>query len=699
MMDDHGVSNSDINWASGERPVVSAMCAAVGAAAGFVGGLEGLMWWAGAPFTPLRQIPSWVWRVLRVYGPVPPVVGGWVPAALAVVFGAGFGVGGWILATRDNIRHIRGMQIHTSVRKVAKDFRPFQGGLKGAPIHPRVHIGEHQEASHIFFLGGAGGGKTTLLWPLLLSIIARGDRILLLDFKADFTRGLTCPFSLLSPADDRSARWLLGRDVRSRLDAMSFAETMIPIPAGDPIWAKGARGLLIGLVAHLQAEKGTSWGFRDLAELAARVLVDYKLLVSIIVKHHPPAKGFLMGADSRTTQSFLAELSGALTHAIEMGVADDAVLKKQEREDWSVRDWLDPKSQLPRVAVIGWSPDSKEMSQAWAAAIVEQMVRQMTRMTNVSPEKRRVWLFLDEIAQMGRVPSITDALVTLRSKGVRVLFALQSVAQLEKEFDRHVLSIWAGSCATKVICSLGSEQDQMFGHKMLGRRDVERYTHQTTQSGGVVSRSGSWQRAEEDVMKPTELAYQVAPDAKGVRALIISRGKSAAALLRWPFYKAPEVHPERIDAAWQLPGFRRPVWGDDPLPVANVPNDDAERFGPVLNPNAGIPAQAQKQGPDRPRPTGAANKKPQQQVKSQIPAATTARASKAPKEQPEADPFADIVGGALIDAVVPGASIGLGIIDTVGEATPDAPGAAPPTPGIPEPEDEREVGHEPEVGD
>jgi hypothetical protein len=200
-------------------------------------------------------------------------------------------------------------------------------------------------------------------------------------------------------------------------------------------------------------------------------------------------------------------------------------------------------------------------------------------------------------------------------------------------------------------------------------------------------------------MKPTELAYQVAPDAKGVRALIISRGKSAAALLRWPFYKAPEVHPERIDAAWQLPGFRRPVWGDDPLPVANVPNDDAERFGPVLNPNAGIPAQAQKQGPDRPRPTGAANKKPQQQVKSQIPAATTARASKAPKEQPEADPFADIVGGALIDAVVPGASIGLGIIDTVGEATPDAPGAAPPTPGIPEPEDEREVGHEPEVGD
>lgn len=687
-MDDQAGGNSDINWSSAERPVIAVLCGAVGATAGYVGGLQGLLWRAGDALTPAREVPLWVYHIVRTYGVVPPVTGGWIPAALAGVVGLACGVGGWVLSTRDNVRHIRGLQIHTSARRAAKSFRPFQGKLKGVPIHPKVNIGEHQEASHIFFLGGAGSGKTTLLWPLLLAIIARGDRVLLLDFKGDFTSGLSCPFSLLSPADARSSRWLLGRDIRSRLDAFSFAETMIPLPAGDPIWAQGARGLLIGLLSHLQTTKGEAWGFRDLAEIAAHVLVNYKLLVSIIIKEHPPAKAFLMGADSRTTASFLGQLSGALTHAIELGVSDYDVMRKKKYSAWSVRDWLNPQSQLPRVAVIGWSPDSKELSQAWAAAIVEQATRQMTKAPNVSPDKRRIWFFLDEVPQMGRVPSITDALVTLRSKGVRVAFSIQSVAQPEQTYDRHVLSIWAGSCATKVICSLGSEADQNFGHKLLGKRDVERYTHQVTQSNGIVSRSGSWQRVEEDVMKPTELGYQVAPDAKGVKALVISRGKDAAALLRWPFYTAPEKRLERIDAEWQEPGYKRPVWGADPLPVADVPETDAERLAPVRNPAPDIPTEVPQEKPKTSAVKG---------LKAPTLAPSTPHLAQ--QKHAESDPFGDIASGALADVILPGASIIIDVVSTAGDAsTPNATGAIP-TPGMQEPEPGEPEPSEPEAGD
>lgn len=668
---------SDINWTSSERPTVAILSAAIGAAGGYIAGLQGLLWRAGQPLTPIREIPFLVYHLVRAYGPILPMSLGWAPAALAGVCGVAMGYGGWKLATRSNVRHIRGLQIITSAARAAKSFRPYQGKLKGILIHPNVAIGEHQETSHIFFLGGAGSGKTTLLWPLLLAIIARGDRVLLLDLKGDFTRGLTCPFSLLSPADARSSRWLLGRDIRTRLDAFSFAETMIPLPAGDPIWAQGARGLLIGLLSHLQTTKGETWGFRDLAEIAAQVLVNYKLLVSIIIKEHPPAKAYLMGSDSKTTASFLGQLAGALTHAIELVVADYSVMRKKQYNAWSVRDWLNPKSTLPRIAVIGWSPDSNEYSQAWASSIVEQATRQLTKTTNVNPDKRRVWFFLDEIAQMGKVPSVTNALVTLRSKGVRVLFALQSVAQLEQTFDRHVLSIWAGSCATKLLCSLGSEQDQQFGHKLLGKRDVERYTHQTTQSSGVVSRSGSWQRHEEDVMKPTELGYQVAPDAKGVKALIISRGKDIASLLRWPYYTAPEKRDERIDASWLLPGYKRPVWGADPLPVADVPDTDAERLAPLQNPTPDIPPET----PQEP-PKTLAVKSPKASTMTPAPAQP---APQKPPREDESDPFGEIVGGALADALMPGASVALDALDIIDEAYGNEP-TPPPTPQIPGPE-------------
>lgn len=677
-------SRSDINWSSNERPVVFMIFAAIGLFVGYAGGLEILTWQAGDGWIPIAQVPSLVWSLIREHELIVRITFGWFPPLTAVGAALVFGALGWKVSTRASVRHLRGLQITTNTKQAAKSFRPFQSGLAGIHIHPKVQIGEHQEASHIFFLGGAGSGKTTLLWPLLLKAIERGDKVLLLDFKRDFTRGLTCPFSLLSPADARSARWVLGRDIRTRLDAFSFAETMIPLPQGDPIWAQGARGLLIGLLSHLQTTKGGAWGFRDLAEIAARVLVDYKLLVSIIIKEHPPAKAYLMGQDSKTTASFLGQLSGALTHAIELGVSDYALMRKKKYASWSVRDWLDPKSKLPRVAVIGWSPDSNEFSQALASSIVEQTTRQMTKKTNVSPDKRRIWFFLDEVAQMGKVPSVTNALVTLRSKGVRVLFALQSVAQLEQTFDRHVLSIWAGSCATKILCSLGSEQDQAFGHKLLGKREVERWSHQVTQGAGATSRSGSWQRHEEDVMKPTELGYELSPDARGVKALVISRGKSTAALLRWPFYSAPEKRGERKDAEWLLPSFKRPVWGESPAPVADVPDDDAERKAPIHNP---APKEQIAEMLNEPRAAMSSRTRKARPAPQPAP--------QAPQESRGDEPQSDVVDAAAtaaIDALLPGAGTVLDIAGKIGDGRRQAPAPLIPQDDQSPPQQEDEMG-------
>ena len=689
-------SGSDINWSSSERPVVSGLFAIIGGVAGYVAGLEGLLWWVGSPLTPLREIPLWVWHILRTYGPLPPVVGGWVPAALAGILGVAFGVGGWILATRANVRHVRGTQITTDAKEVAANFRPFQGGLEGVSVHPQVQIGEHAECRHLMLLGGAGSGKTTILHRILREIIARGDRVLLLDFKGDFTSGLECPITILSPTDARSARWGLGRDIRTKLDAHALAETLIPLPAGgEPIWARGARGLLVGLIVHLQSKHKIDWGFAHLAELASHVLTNYKLLVEIVRKNHPPAKAYLMGADSKTTQSFLAELSGALTHVIELGVADHAALKEYGR--WSVRGWLSPKTKLPKVAVIGWRASSKELSQAWAASLTEQLVRQIGDLEDCDPNERRIWLVLDEVAQMGKVPSIGDALVTLRSKGVRTVLGLQSVAQIDEAYGRNALTTWAGSIASKIICQLSSPDDQKFGASLLGEREVERYTHQTTQSNGIVSRSGSWQRVREPVLLPGELGTELGPGVRGVRALVVAGNKNVA-LLRWPFFWKRKVRKSRIIAPWVGPDYVRPVWGESPPPVADVPDDEAARKAPLLTDANASPektGQAQERVPAH--ATGAATKTPQ--MKAAIPAA---RAPSPHKEQPESDPFADIAAGVLADTLMPGASVVTDIINTI---TPDSADASdlPMVPGISEPEasaaDEIGAGHEPEAGD
>ena len=581
-MDDQNVaSGSDINWSSSERPTVAILCAAVGVAVGYVSGMEGLMWWFGKPLTPAREIVPWIYHIVRNYGVVPPVPGGWVPAGIACVLGVACGVVGWRLATRANVRHLRGAQIVTNAKEVAANFRPFQGNLEGVAVHPDVRIGEHAECRHLLLLGGAGSGKTTILRRILREIVARGDHVLLLDFKGDFTSGLECPITILSPTDARSARWALGRDIRTKLDAHALAETLIPLPSGgEPIWARGARGLLVGLIVHLQAKHKTEWGFAHIAELASHVLTNYKMLVEIVKKNHPPAKAYLMGADSKTTQSFLAELSGALTHVIELGVADYAALKEYGR--WSVRGWLSPKSKLPKVTVVGWRASSKELSQAWAASITEQIVRQIGDMEDCDPNERRVWLILDEVAQMGKVPSITAALVTLRSKGTRVVAGVQSVAQIHEDYGHNALTTWAGSMSSKIICQLSSPEDQKFGASLLGDREVERYSLQTTQANGVVSRSGSWQRTREPVMLPSDLGSELGPGFRGVKALVVT-GNRKVALLRWPFFFARKVRKSRVLARWIGPDYVRPVWGESPPPVCDAPKDEAARKAPLYD--------------------------------------------------------------------------------------------------------------------
>ncbi|MHB8409377.1 MAG: type IV secretion system DNA-binding domain-containing protein [Acidiferrobacterales bacterium] len=641
-------SQSDINWATGERPALTAVAAGLGAVGGYVAGMQGLLWHLDQPIMPLREIPSDIFHLLLRYGPVLPVSGGWAPAACAVLAAVALGAGMWRLATRENERHMRGIRLRRNPKAAARALAPGRNEIPGIALHPAIRISMHLECKHIMLLGGAGSGKTTLLWPMLNEIVARQDRALIFDFKGDFTSSLPGSLTLLSPCDARSARWIVGADIETRLEAEALTETLIPLPAGGegPIWARGARGLCLGLISHLQAMKPGGWDFADLAQVTSETLSNYKKLVEIIEREHPPARVYLMGRDSKTTMGFLAELAGALTHVINLGVAGAASNPKTGA--WSVKGWLKDGSRLPKTVVLGFRPSSKELSQAFLASVIEQVVRQVASMSDCRPDKRRLWLILDEVPQCGRIPSISDALVTLRSKGCRVVLGLQSVAQIEQVYDRHTQTIWASSTATKIVCSVASPSDQKWASDLVGERELERYHGQSqlAPGAGAVSRSSSWHRVKEPVMMPAQFGQVLGVGRNGPRAVLLGGG--TAAMLDWPFPEVKPLRKDRVDAPWIRVGYKRPAWGAAPPPVA-VPDDDESEASTVT------PAPMKKP-PEQQQP------KPAVQATAKAPVQTApGQAQKpAPKREPEADspdPIADMAGSTLLDAVVPGAGM------------------------------------------
>ena len=93
---------NNINWATSDRPIVSAISAAIGGALGYAGGVEALARWAGPSraFLPPRDLAHAVYEIARVYHGILPMPWGWAPAALGLAGLVGAGVGGWIASTR-----------------------------------------------------------------------------------------------------------------------------------------------------------------------------------------------------------------------------------------------------------------------------------------------------------------------------------------------------------------------------------------------------------------------------------------------------------------------------------------------------------------------------------------------------------------------------------------------------------------------
>ncbi|MHB1609707.1 MAG: type IV secretion system DNA-binding domain-containing protein [Acidiferrobacter thiooxydans] len=560
------------------RTEVSFFVAALAALAGWVAGVQGVLFFYDDRTAPLYGI----WQLITTWGPLLHPWGwkGYIPSVTAAMAALGVGAGAWTFLTVAPERHIRGYRLYRDPKAIASALRPGKE-VPGVHVHPQITISQRMECDHFMVVGGTGAGKTTVIWPWIQEAVARKDLVLIFDSKGDFTQKTPEPFTLLSPTDARSARWILGRDIRTPLEAQDLAVTLIQEPPGgsksDPMWIQGSRAILAGLITDLQTRYGEDWGLDHLAYECAAALSDFDRLKTVILREAPICIILLGGEEAegpnRTTMGFLTQIVASFTNVIHLGVAANDL---KVNPGWSVRQWLAGKT--PPTVVIGFRGEQSElMSQSFAASIIERVVKQVGGFRDAAPDQRRIWLCIDETPVAGHLPSITTSLTTLRSKGVRTVLGFQTLASVREKYSKDVATIWQGQCGIKIVSALGATEDQEWASRLLGDREVERYTHQLSQqshsdAGG--QHSQSWQRVREPILMPAtfgqELGMQTDSQGRllGPRALLI--GGNQAAILDWPLTPRTSLREPVVDARWIQPGYKPPAWGKTP-PVVAVP--------------------------------------------------------------------------------------------------------------------------------
>ena len=430
-------------------------------------------------------------------------------------------------------RHIRGRQLverHKAHRSATQSERSaVRRTGQGIRIHPDVTISLERETNHFAIVGSPGGGKTTVIMPMVVQAVERNDKVILFDNKAYFTERLPQRFILIAPWDSRSVQWAVHKDCVSGAEARELAARLI-MESHDPMWSNAARLVLTGLIVHLQ-QQGKPWGWKDLSVL---LNLPIEGLQEIIETAYPEAWRSVEIA-SRTTQSILITLASYMAQ-----IHDMARVWGNAEDGFSITDWLRDDYEGTRVIVMQGNQKFKEMQNSIVNGMLSMAGAHINSPAMNDSTERRIWLFLDEAPQLKKADWIPDIVAVGRSKGVRVVLGIQDIAQLREIYGRDQAESWTSMIGTYIFTKIGGNDTARWISETIGVREVERFERSTSTSSvygggnGNQQSTHSYRRVEDRVVKPDELTTLLGPVKNGVRGLL-HLGDRYEYLLVWPY--------------------------------------------------------------------------------------------------------------------------------------------------------------------
>ncbi len=421
-------------------------------------------------------------------------------------------------------KHLRGTKI-VSPQKLAKQTKEKneQVTIAGIPMPTK------SETVHLLLNGSTGAGKSVTLREMIKGAIERGDRLVIVDPNGDmFSKFGKKGDVLLNPFDKRTSGWSIFNEIQQEYDYRTFTNSIIPKSPDNSSeeWNGYARTIIESTMKTLAKQKGTGETptMDEVSEIAT--VIDVKEM-----------KNILAGTDAASLFSEGAE-KGLGSARFVMGKRLP-IFKEMLHGDFSIREFLENgKGNI----YITWKESQKvaltPLISCWIDVICSSVLSLDER------KKRRIWLFLDELASLDNIASLEDALTKGRKNGLRVVAGIQSVSQLKKIYGQDGATILM-SCFRSLLVMGGSQSDPETSEAMskaLGEHEVIRENKNRTSGGGKTNTSRSEKIDKERVVMPSEIANL--PDLTGI---ISFAGDYPIARFKTKYVEYPTVNQPFVD--------------------------------------------------------------------------------------------------------------------------------------------------------
>ncbi len=355
---------------------------------------------------------------------------------------------------------------------------------------PTVRIPRADETRHHLFMGTTSSGKTTAIKQVLIQVRDYGETAIIYDPTLEYVRSFYDPRRgdiILNPLDERSPYWSPGEEVQDEAEALTIAHALFPDQPGETFFfLNSVRKLAAHLFRlHPKPEELVKW-MSDSKEIDQRVKgTPYEATVS----HSAPAQREGVLATMNNVADTIAQLK----------------TEKEAKEHWTAREWVKRRQ--------GWifltsTPETREtlkpLHSMWLDLLVLRLLHQAD-----DPTVRRVWMDLDEVATLQRLPQLETALTQNRKANVSILIGLQGKAQLETIYG-HIAETLLAMPWTALFFKTTEPDAAEWISRYLGEQEIERWRpSQTRGEPGTRDRRDSKTDAEERFNRPAVSASEI----------------------------------------------------------------------------------------------------------------------------------------------------------------------------------------------
>ena len=323
------------------------------------------------------------------------------------------------------------------------------------------------ECRHFAIVGTTGAGKTTVMRQMLDQVEARGEPALVYDTSGEFVAHYYKPERgdiILNPFDTRSVYWSPFLEIAHPADADRIARQLVSETGerDDDVWLETSRILVANILRVLNAEGRTT-----LPDLLNALQAKTKEEMKVWLAGTSSARTFEDDAD-RATGSVLFMLAKA-SNLLQFlwGEPGDA-------RSFSFREYFAGIDRIKGDKPWIFVPRKEDFFESMKPLLACWLECAASATLGLNPSSsRRLWFFLDELADLPRVDNLTRLLPEGRKFGASVTVTFQALGQMHRRYGKDSAEALLGCCNSKLYLQIIDRETREWASRNIGDVEVE----------------------------------------------------------------------------------------------------------------------------------------------------------------------------------------------------------------------------------